>query len=142
MADDPKPSRRALLAGAAAGLPVLGVAADAAAAPATAAADAALLAACDDVRAADRECERVDHGNVSRAEVEAAAERWTEAVRRAAEIPATTDAGTRAKAEALRIVLRREVDLFEGTFEAQAAPHERLAMSLAGDVLALAGGAP
>ena len=133
------PTRRGALAGAALAqvspaAPMVAVAAEP---------DAALLAACEELKAVERATREVDEDpRISDAAVGAVARRWSAAVESESDLPATTPAGIRAKAEALRLVLRREVPVHFGeTFEDSCEPHEWLAFKLAEDiVLRLAGG--
>jgi hypothetical protein len=123
-------SRRAALAA-----PVALAAATAGAAPTHP--DAALIAACEELKAAERATREADAApSCSDAEMHAVCRRWSAAVEAVSDLPATTPAGVRAKAEAVLIALRREVTVFPGeTFEASCAPHEWLAFRLAEDIV-------
>lgn len=133
-------SRRALLAGGAA---LTAAAAGGAAVQLWPTDDAALMRAIDRFRgchAAVLALEaRTDH---EWSEVEANGEAWDEAAEALCAIPPVTAAGLAAKAAALATVLRAGVGDFTHPerFEANAEPHDRLALALVQDVLRLAGG--
>lgn len=98
--------------------------------------DAALLAACAELKAAERATREADAALLcSDAEIAAVSRRWSDAMEAVSDLPATTPAGVRAKAEALLIATRREVTVFDGeTLEDSCESHEWLAYRLAEDI--------
>ncbi|MCK8784144.1 hypothetical protein M0638_07110 [Roseomonas sp. NAR14] len=104
--------------------------------------DAALLAACAELRAWRAALDRIDHAEIPVPDDEAdeALERWADTIDALAALPAHTPAGIRAKAEATRTALEVEAVIRPtDTIATVGKRHERLAHSLALDILGRAG---
>lgn len=104
--------------------------------PHAATADAELLAACADATRCEARRGRInDAGWISDDDTAVAGAEWIDAFERVAELPATTEAGIRAKALALRQAVL-EFIAPDGTLEDDGETNHRLALSLCDDILA------
>ena len=124
-------SRRALLGAAAVAL----AAATAGAAPTHP--DAALLAACEELKAADRLIAALDAAPAcSDAEMTAAVRRWYDAMEAVSGLVPTTPEGVRAKARAALVATRRDTLEHGGqALEDVLEPYQWLAYRLAEDIV-------
>jgi hypothetical protein len=133
----PDDTRRGLLgfslAALTAGLTVPAVAA-------TANPDAELAAACEEAQRWEVERVRGNERGMSDDECDAINDAWIAAFQRVADLPATTPAGLRAKAAALRTAVMEFVIIgpdFDMDYGDQ---HDRFAVALCDDILSMLGG--
>jgi hypothetical protein len=104
--------------------------------------DAALLAACADLMAADIEKARIDRApGVSDDEITSAVNDWMAALDRVTELPATTLEGAKAKSRAVIAAFKFKLPQMRGqTVESEAEYHEIVAWRLALDFVAMGAG--